>query len=515
MTRFQSKIVGIDLGTTNTVISYYDEIGKRGECCVNQEGTNLLPSAVYFENSETYTVGSIARDGALLYPDNTAMFFKRKMGISKEAITVDGKTFSPQQVSALVLKEAVESAYEELEEKITDAVITVPAYFSSEARQATIEAGKMAGLNVRDILDEPVAALYHCDSLNDLKDKIVLVFDLGGGTLDLVAAEVSGREINEIAINGDIHLGGSDWDLAFVKYIKENYLIGKTLQLDDEEALLMGVERAKKTFSKKEKTKINVSTKQGRVPVEVTRDEFDKCTAHLLERVRKVVQELMLDLFDKGVSEFDRIIMVGGATRMPQIEQLLRKLFPDTEIIAKDQDEAVAKGAAVYAKILSGTSKEKRLSVKKSFKPKHLNRVSTRSYGLAARLGDDGERKICNMIFRSAELPISKKKYFFTSCENQKKVNLRVYETTSNERYVDINPDDLLGNCMLEITDDIPKGSDIEVTFTLNENGILTLEGREPKSGKTVKVTMESKALLEADEIMVQKGDIDKLKKAY
>ena len=138
MTRFQSKIVGIDLGTTNTVISYYDEIGKRGECCVNQEGTNLLPSAVYFENSETYTVGSIARDGALLYPDNTAMFFKRKMGISKEAITVDGKTFSPQQVSALVLKEAVESAYEELEEKITDAVITVPAYFSSEARQATI-----------------------------------------------------------------------------------------------------------------------------------------------------------------------------------------------------------------------------------------------------------------------------------------------------------------------------------------------------------------------------------------
>lgn len=515
MTRFESKIVGIDLGTTNTVISYYDEIGKRGECCVNQEGTNLLPSAVYFEDSETYTVGSIARDGALLYPDNTAMFFKRKMGVSKEAITVDGKTFSPEQLSALVIKEAVESAYEELEEEITDAVITVPAYFNSDARQATIEAGRMAGLKVRAILDEPVAAVYHCDLMNNLEDKMLLVVDLGGGTFDIVAVAISETEINEIAINGDIHLGGSDWDLAFVNYIKETYLKGKTLQLDDEEALLLGAERAKKAFSKKEKTKINISTKQGRVPVELTRDEFDRCTAHLLERVRAVVQELMLDLFDKGISEFDKIIMVGGATRMTQIEQLLRRLFPDTEIVAKDQDEAVAKGAAVYAKMLSGTSKEKMLSIKQSFRPKHLNRVSTRSYGLAALMGENGERKICNMIFRSEELPVSKKKYFFTSCENQKQVNLRVYETTSKERYVDIHPDALLGNCVLEIPDDLPKGADIEVTFILNEDGILSLEGREPKSGKTVKITMESKALLESDEVMIQKGDIDKLKKVY
>lgn len=182
--------------------------------------------------------------------------------------------------------------------------------------------------------------------------------------------------------------------------------------MDDEEALLLGAERAKKAFSKKEKTKINISTKQGRVPVELTRDEFDRCTAHLLERVRAVIQELMLDLFDKGISEFDKIIMVGGATRMTQIEQLLRRLFPDTEIVAKDQDEAVAKGAAVYAKMLSGTSKEKMLSIKQSFRPKHLNRVSTRSYGLAALMGENGERKICNMIFRSEELPVSKKKYF-------------------------------------------------------------------------------------------------------
>lgn len=515
MKRFESKIVGIDLGTTNTVIGYYDEIGARGECCVNQEGTNLLPSAVFFENSESYTVGTIAREGALLHPDNTAMYFKRKMGISKEAITVDGKTFSPQQVSALVLKESVESAQDELEEKIVDAVITVPAYFNSDARQATIEAGKMAGLNVRDIIDEPVAALYHCDSLNDLKGKTVLIFDLGGGTLDLVAAEVSATEINEIAINGDIHLGGSDWDLAFVKHIKENYLKGRTLEPDDEQALLLDAEKAKKSFSKKEKTRINVSTKQGRVSVEVSRSEFDECTAHLLKKVRQVVQALMVDLFDKGVSEFDKILMVGGSTRMPQIERLLRELFPGTDIISKDQDEAVAKGAAVYAKLLSESSKEKRLSVKKSFEPKQLVRISTRTYGLAVMMDEGGEQKVCNMIFRSSELPISKMRIFGTSCENQKEVDLRVFETTSNERYIDINPNELLGNCILEITDDLPKGSNIEVTFTLNENGVLTLEGREPKSGKHVETTMESKALLKANEIVVQKGDIEKLTRVY
>lgn len=515
MARFEAGIVGIDLGTTNTLISYFDEIGQRGECCVNQEGTNLIPSAVFFETNESYVVGAIAKEGAVIHPDNTAMYFKRKMGFTKEAITVDGKTFSPQQVSALVLKEAKESAENELEEEVRDAVITVPAYFSSDSRQATIEAGKIAGLNVVDILDEPVAALYHCDSINNLKDKIVLVFDLGGGTLDLVAAEITQDEIEEIAINGDIHLGGSDWDQAFQKYIRNKYLKGRTFEPDDEQDFLLSVEKAKIALTKKEKTRINVATKQGRVPVEITRAEFEECTKSLLARVTEILMELMSDLFDRGVSEFDKIIMVGGATRMVQIERMLREFFPNTEIVAKDQDEAVAKGAAVYAKALSNPSKNKTFSVKRTFKPKKLNRISTRSYGLEALLGDGGERRICNMIYRSEELPIVKKKSFFTSCENQKVVNLKVYETTSNERYVKINPKALLGNCILKIPNDIPKASNIDITFVLNENGILSIEGVEPISGKSIKATMESKALLEAEEILEQKENIETMVKMY
>ncbi len=515
MARFESKIVGIDLGTTNTLISYFDEIGKRGECCVNQEGTNLIPSAVYFETSDSYIVGTIAREGALIHPDNTAIYFKRKMGVSKEAIKVDGEVFSPQQVSSLVLKEAVESAVNELEEDIKDAVITVPAYFSSDSRKATIEAGIMAGLNVKDILDEPVAALYHCDSMNNLKDKTVLIFDLGGGTLDLVVAEVSETEIDEIAINGDIHLGGSDWDLAFVKYIKEKYLSGKTLEPDDEQDLLLNVEKAKIALSRKMKTRITVSTKQGRIPVELTRMEFEECTRPLLQKTKIVLQNLMRDLFDRGINEFDKIIMVGGASRMAQIDELLRSFFPNTEIIAKNQDEAVAKGAAIYAKLLSDDSSGKRLAVKKSFEPKRLNRISTRSYGLVALLGEGGERKICNIIYRSTELPVTKKKTFYTSCENQKIVNIKVYETTSNERYVEVSPEAFLGDCILEIPNDIPKGSDIEITFTLNNNGTLSIEGKEPKSGRNVKATMESKALLAVDELWEQKDSIENLVKLY
>ena len=338
---------------------------------------------------------------------------------------------------------------------------------------------------------------------------------MGGGTLDLVAAEISDSEIEEIAINGDIHLGGSDWDLAFVQYIKGKYLKGRTFEPDDEQDLLLNVEKAKITLSRKEKTRITVSTKQGRVPIELSRSEFEECTKPLLEKTKTVLRNLMNDLLDRGITEFDKVIMVGGATRMIQIENLLREFFPDTEIIAKDQDEAVAKGAAIYAKLISNSSDGTRFSVKKSFKPKKLNRISTRSYGLMALLGEGGERKICNMIYRLAELPAIKKKTFYTSCDNQKVVNLQVYETTSNDRYVTITKDAFLGNCILEISDDIPKGSDIEVTFILNENGTLSIEGREPKSGINVRTSMESKALLEADELLEQKSSIENMVKIY
>lgn len=509
MARFESKVLGIDLGTTNTLISYYDEISGRGECCVNQEGTNLTASAVYFETEDSYVVGNVARECALIYPDRTAMYFKRLMGVKKEGIRVNGKIYSPQQLSALVLKSVIESAVAELEEEVKDVIISVPAYFDSSARLATIEAGKLAGLNVLDLIDEPVAALYHCDSMKNLAGKVVLVFDFGGGTLDLVAAEISNSEIDEIAINGDVHLGGCDWDKAFMKYIKTKYLAGKSLDDDDEQKLALDVEKAKKILSNKEKTRITVCSREGRESILLTRAEFEECTRYLLDRVKECIKGLMSDLNDNGIYEFDKVIMVGGSSRMPQMERLIKEIFPNTEIVGKDYDEAVAKGIAAYSKIYS--QKGSLFRVLRSFKPKKLNRISTRSYGLAALINENRDKKICNMIYKGSNLPVTVTKKYFTSIDNQKDVNLQVYETVSSEPHVDIKEEYYLGNCHLEIDGDIPKHSDIFVTFTLKEDGTLFVEGKEPKGKTMVNVTMESNALLSGEELLAQKEEIDKL----
>ena len=509
MARFESKIIGIDLGTTNTLVSYYDEIAKRGECCISREGGSLTPSAVFFENADSYIVGMDAKDCAILYPDRTALYFKRLMGETKKAIDIGGTVYSPQQLSAFVLKKVVEDAKEDLEEEVKDVVITVPAYFTSAAKQATKEAGIIAGLNVRDIIDEPCAALYHIDSIQDLSGKRVMIFDLGGGTLDLIAAEINDNEINEIAIGGDTRLGGKDWDSMLQKYIRNRYLNGRTLRPDDEQDFERDIEYVKKSLTGRLESRMILRDDALKIPVKITRSEFETCTKPLLDKVRKTIQIFMDDLMDRGVDGFDKIIMVGGASRMPQISELLRIMFHDTELIQKDCDEAVAKGAAVYAKRIA--QKSKRFTVRQSFTPKKLNRISARSYGIAALLGDFGEKKICNMIFKSADLPASVSKKFYTSIDNQKKVNISVYETTAAERYVDLDDRMLLGNCELHIEGELPRRSEILVDFNLRQDGTLTVEGREPKGQTSVKAVMESRALLNAEELIEQKNTVNKL----
>lgn len=296
MGRFEGKIVGIDLGTTNTLLAYYDGFLKKGICCPNNEGSRLTPSAVCFFSQDAIIVGSMAHDCALLYPDKTAVLFKRLMGLEKEAIMVNGEIYSPQQLSALVLKSVIRDAQTELGEKITDAVITVPAYFGSNRRRATIEAGTIAGLRVKDLLDEPVAAIYNADSIKNLEGKTCLVFDLGGGTLDIVAACVKKDSIDELVIAGDLSLGGSDWDQKFIEHIKETYLKDKVLDAEDEQELALKSEMAKKVLSEKTQTRFSIGTDMGRVEITVTRQEFEDCTSQLLNRVRRVlceVQELM------------------------------------------------------------------------------------------------------------------------------------------------------------------------------------------------------------------------------
>ena len=512
------KIIGIDLGTTNSAVAVVDTFTGKGECIFNKEGSVLTASAVCFQNKDEVMIGNIARDCKILYPDTTATLFKRQMGVEKTAITVHGIAYSPQQLSALILKSLKADAEEELGEEIKKVIITVPAHFDSNRRQATIEAGQEAGFEVLDLLDEPVAALYAADVIKNYAGKTILIYDLGGGTLDIVVVNVSAYAIDEIAINGDLYCGGSDWLETFVSYIKDTYLKGISLDVEGEQELTNKAEQAKIALSKKEKTSFTVMTETGRKEITVTQKEFEECTAHLLKKAMTVLEETKATLEDKGVFTLDQIILCGGATRMPQIKKGIMEIYPDVNIYEKDQDQAVAKGAAIYAKALLS---EKQPTVNKGklssdgnqkgdlvTKTKKLNRVTSRSYGILAYVGDN-ERKVCNMIMQNQELPAFKEEIYFTRFDHQDQVALEVYESTDSKRYEEINSATPVGKCYLDINGNLPKHSPIIVSLHLEENGTLCIHGREESGHTQITARMETQTLLSSEELLVERSQVE------
>lgn len=513
------KVIGIDLGTTNSAVAIVDPFTGKGECILNKEGSTLTASAVCFQNPKEPMLGNTARDCKVLYPEKTATLYKRLMGVEKTAITVAGTSYSPQQLSALILKSLKADAEEELGEKVNKAVITVPAYFDSNRRQATIEAGQEAGLEVLDLLDEPVAALYAADVIKNYAGKTVLIYDLGGGTLDIVCAKVSEDSIDEIVINGDIYCGGSDWLNAFVEYIKNTHLKGVPLDVEGEQELVNKAEQAKIALSKKEQTKFTVMTKNGRKEVTVTLAEFEKCTLQWKAKAMHLAEETKEQLEEKGVHHLDKIILVGGATRMKQIIEGIQEIFPGVSIYEKDQDQAIAKGAAIYAAALL---KEKQPKVNKTnifgrksktedntgIKVKKLNRVTSRSYGIVAYVGEN-ERKVCNMILQNENLPASKEDVFYTRYDNQKQVSLEVFESTDSNRYEEVTVATSIGKCYLDINGNLPKHSPIMVKVQLEDNGTLCIRGYEESGSTEVSARMETQALLNHDELMAERSQVE------
>lgn len=492
--RFEDETTAIDLGTTNTVISVYDNISQKGEPCVSRDGSNLIPSVIFFESKDKYIVGKCAKEEALISPDRTCVNVKRKMGKTDNAITIDGKVISPEKVSSYILKEAMKSAQNLLEGDIKEAVITVPAYFPDAARKATIEAGRLAGLKVKDIINEPLAAAcnYICKNNFEGKSSNIIVVDVGGGTTDLWCGKVSDHVIEEIAITGDRNLGGYDFDIALRDYIIERHIKDKKLDAMDEQELAEKVETAKIALSGKNKTFITVSTQEGRIPVELTRFEFEQCTKKLMDRLEGILKSFLSELEGYGVKTFDKVLLVGGMTRIPKIQELIGKYFTKESIIAENQDEGVSRGAAVYAKMLvdAQENKSERYVIKNSIRA--VNRITSRSYGISAIYM--GEKQICNMILKNDRLPVTKKRTFYTGVENDEYVLFNVYENDKRDEFVKIDQEYFLSKCKLQIPP-LPVKSPIEVVLTLNENGTLTVEGIEPKSGINIKASMESKAL--------------------
>ncbi len=541
-----NKIFGIDLGTTYSCIAYIDENGKP-VVLKNAEGDLTTPSVVHFESPEEIHVGEAAKDSAVLYPDQVVTAVKRHIGEPGYQLTINGVTYKPEDVSSYVLKKLVGDATESLREEnkleegeeIKDVVITCPAYFGVTERDATAAAGKIAGLNVLSIINEPTAAAISYGVTKTDTEKTVLVYDLGGGTFDITMIRISPNEIRVICTGGDKNLGGKDWDARILMFLNEQFQeetgSGDNV-LDDPETLqelTLQAERAKKLLSVKPKAPIPVNYNGEHARVVLTREKFDELTADLLQRTIDRTKDMFAEAEKKGYHQSDvsEILLVGGSSKMPQVMTRIKAEFGiDAKLY--DPDEAVAKGAAIYAQHIqdynikieevakkSGQTVEQvqqkiedgKTSLEDEAKKYGISttapgedefggigavqkiiNVSSRSFGIIALNGDD-QRRLFNMILKNADLPAEVSKEFYTLADNQKMVSLEVYECMVMEDEVDPEMGKAVGTAQLNLAPGTAKGTPIQITFRLNPEGLLEVKGEERKSGNSIEAKFETK----------------------
>ncbi len=528
-------VFGIDLGTTYSCIAYVDETG-RAIVVNNQEGTNTTPSVVEF-TADTIVVGQVAKENAVIDPQNTVDFVKRLMGKSGAvAVTYNGKDKSPEEVSSYILRKLTGDAAKILDTEVKDVVITCPAYFGTAERTATKNAGVIAGLNVLEIISEPTAAALYYGCTKSQEEKTILVYDLGGGTFDVTIMRISADKIEVICSDGDHELGGKDWDETVMKYLADQFCSETGFQGDfDEYAqqdLRLKAERAKQQLSSREEVPVMLDVAGLRARISVSRATFDDLTAALLNQTLDKTDAAMAVAKSKGFS-VDEILLVGGSTRMPQVAKALTEKYGIKPKIL-DPDEAVAKGAAIHAvdvyihnqKSLSqfaddqpdeNTPKpspvnpddyKEKLAVDETMiaiggKKREVVVATTKSFALKVLVNGKDE-KCCNMIVKNqlmtdGAIRISKR--FGTVDPNQETAEIIVYESDFMDEYFDVDDDFVLGTATLELPENLPAGAPIEVTFTLNTEGILEVSGRDLTSNKEVHATMQAKGIMTAEQV--------------